>query len=132
MQCVDNADYDLVRIYHPDSPHCRTLSQEERHSRFQTIAAAYDALRGKGKFGGGRTYCTDDPFEAELTRRRNAFWAHPSRQPGYAEHFAQQQRAKDTWSSSNREDSLKDYIIIIFGVLVNNWSLSQKKKWCDC
>ncbi|KAF8627964.1 hypothetical protein AX15_004158 [Amanita polypyramis BW_CC] len=110
--------FDLVRIYHPDSLHCRTLPPEERHSRFHAIAAAYDALRGKGRFQGGRTYHnpSDNLFEAELTRRRNAFWAHPSRRPGYADHFTRQQQEKDMWSS-NREDYLKDCIIIIFGVL---------------
>ncbi|KZT01005.1 uncharacterized protein LAESUDRAFT_636654, partial [Laetiporus sulphureus 93-53] len=39
--------YDLVRIYHPDSPFCREDSPEKRHTRFQAITAAYDALRSR-------------------------------------------------------------------------------------
>ncbi|KAF5386060.1 hypothetical protein D9615_002463 [Tricholomella constricta] len=38
--------YDLVRIYHPDKA-CPSVSSEAAHARFQSITAAYDALRGK-------------------------------------------------------------------------------------
>jgi len=41
--------YDLVRIYHPDSPIVRSLGlpPEIAHARFQSISAAYGLLRGK-------------------------------------------------------------------------------------
>ncbi|EKM54153.1 uncharacterized protein PHACADRAFT_209970 [Phanerochaete carnosa HHB-10118-sp] len=39
--------YELVRIYHPDSPVSRPLSPTTAQARFQAITAAYDALRGK-------------------------------------------------------------------------------------
>ncbi|KZP17988.1 hypothetical protein FIBSPDRAFT_607267 [Athelia psychrophila] len=38
---------DLVRIYHPDSPVSRALPPELTDGRFQAIAKAHDALRGK-------------------------------------------------------------------------------------
>ncbi|KAI8975838.1 hypothetical protein BD414DRAFT_555677 [Trametes punicea] len=41
--------YDLVRIYHPDSPSARAggISPETAHARFQAIASAYAVLTGK-------------------------------------------------------------------------------------
>ncbi|KAK2463038.1 hypothetical protein APHAL10511_004693 [Amanita phalloides] len=110
--------YELVRIYHPDSPHCRMVPHAERHARFQAIATAYDVLRGKAHIKGGQSYRSpaDNPFEDELTRRRNAYWAHPSRQTGYAEHM-DQRRAKNEWSSTAENTTLKDRIIILFGAL---------------
>lgn len=42
-----NADYELVRIYHPDSPVSRVLPASTAQTRFQAITHAYDVLRGK-------------------------------------------------------------------------------------
>ncbi|KAI0644500.1 hypothetical protein C8Q79DRAFT_912882 [Trametes meyenii] len=41
--------YDLVRIYHPDSPSARAggISPETAHTRFQAISSAYAMLSGK-------------------------------------------------------------------------------------
>ncbi|KAI0737605.1 hypothetical protein C8Q80DRAFT_1061784, partial [Daedaleopsis nitida] len=41
--------FDLVRIYHPDSPLARAggVSTETAHARFQAIASAYAILSGK-------------------------------------------------------------------------------------
>ena len=43
-----SADYDLVRIYHPDAPAARAggVSAEAAHARFQAIASAYAVLSG--------------------------------------------------------------------------------------
>lgn len=43
------SDYDLVRIYHPDSPVARAggVSAETAHARFQAISSAYASLSGK-------------------------------------------------------------------------------------
>ena len=40
-------DYELVRIYHPDSSISRALPPDRAQARFHAITAAYDALRGK-------------------------------------------------------------------------------------
>ena len=42
-------DYDLVRIYHPDSPAARAggIPPETAHARFQAISSAYAVLSGK-------------------------------------------------------------------------------------
>ncbi|KAI0812327.1 hypothetical protein BC629DRAFT_931986 [Irpex lacteus] len=39
--------YELVRIYHPDSPVSRVLPSTTAQTRFQAITHAYDVLRGK-------------------------------------------------------------------------------------
>lgn len=52
--------YELVRIYHPDSPVGRPLPAPAAQARFQGITAAYDALRGTAAAGSttaGRTAC---------------------------------------------------------------------------
>lgn len=84
--------------------------------RFQVVATAYDALRGKAKFEDGRTYrsAADDPFEEELARRRSAYWAHPSRRSGYEERPAHPQ-ADDT---HGEKSTLRDKIVIFLGALV--------------
>ena len=46
-------DYDLVRIYHPDSPAARAggVPPEVAHARFQAISSAYAILSGKRPAG---------------------------------------------------------------------------------
>ncbi|RPD53985.1 hypothetical protein L227DRAFT_596155 [Lentinus tigrinus ALCF2SS1-6] len=46
---VKSRYYDLVRIYHPDSPAARAggISAETAHARFQAISSAYAVLSGK-------------------------------------------------------------------------------------
>jgi hypothetical protein len=43
----DDSDYELVRIYHPDSPVARGYPPEVSEARFRTISASYDILRGR-------------------------------------------------------------------------------------
>lgn len=59
-------DYDLVRIYHPDSPVNHSVPPHIAQSRFHAISAAYDVLRGRP---------TSHPFsgDGELERKRNDF-----------------------------------------------------------
>ncbi|KAL6300615.1 hypothetical protein BKA93DRAFT_740138 [Sparassis latifolia] len=45
--------YDLVRIYHPDSPISRAVPPQTAHARFQSISSAYAVLSGKAKTHGG-------------------------------------------------------------------------------
>lgn len=65
--------YELVREHHPDSAHAQHIPASERHSRFQSITAAYEALTGKSRlqFGPGLQGSPSD-FEMyeELRRRR--------------------------------------------------------------
>ncbi len=44
---VTLADYELVRIYHPDSPIARAYSPEVSEARFHAITTSYDVLRGR-------------------------------------------------------------------------------------
>lgn len=45
-------DYDLVRIYHPDSPIARNYPAEIVQTQFQSISKAYDLMRGKSAITG--------------------------------------------------------------------------------
>lgn len=47
-----SVDYDLVRIYHPDSPVARKYPAEIAQARFQSISTAYDLMRGKSAITG--------------------------------------------------------------------------------
>ncbi|KAH8096791.1 hypothetical protein BXZ70DRAFT_315658 [Cristinia sonorae] len=49
LQDVKARYYDLVRIYHPDSPLNRALPPATVQARFQSISAAYDVLRGRSR-----------------------------------------------------------------------------------
>ncbi|KZP30116.1 hypothetical protein FIBSPDRAFT_1038463 [Athelia psychrophila] len=69
---------DLVRAHHPDSAHCRHLPPNERHARFQSIAAAYDHLRG----------------------RPSAFGSHSGQRPAYAYGDTSRQRTRSSPSTS--------------------------------
>ncbi|CCM05592.1 uncharacterized protein FIBRA_07820 [Fibroporia radiculosa] len=102
-------DYELVRVHHPDSPHCRHLSPTERHARFQRITAAYDILRGRQV----------DPYRAEIERRRRAqqAWAR-SRARRHAE-FAGGLGESSEWAADRRSDGIgwRDRLIISAGIL---------------
>ncbi|TFK66164.1 hypothetical protein BDN72DRAFT_161147 [Pluteus cervinus] len=102
--------YDLVRIHHPDSPHSRLIPAAERHSRFQSITAAYDVLRGKtsGAFGSSSS---GDHYAEEVARRKRAYWAQRARTAEFTQ-YAQH----GEWSAS-ADDRWKDKIILIVGIL---------------
>ncbi|KAL4065708.1 hypothetical protein V8B97DRAFT_1122862 [Scleroderma yunnanense] len=59
--------YELVRLYHPDSPHVRSLPHAERTSRFQAFQRAYDILKRPGQ---ADPAAFDDLVYAEIARRR--------------------------------------------------------------
>ncbi|OJA08017.1 hypothetical protein AZE42_08015 [Rhizopogon vesiculosus] len=72
---VIKADYELVRIYHPDSVVARHYPPEVSQARFQAISKAYDILRGK-------TSSSGEPTEA--TRKVDPMrWATKSRRPHF-------------------------------------------------
>ncbi|KAF8844399.1 hypothetical protein BDN67DRAFT_895247 [Paxillus ammoniavirescens] len=52
QQQIKERYYDLVRIYHPDSPIARKYPPEVAQAQFQSIAKAYDLMRGKSSITG--------------------------------------------------------------------------------
>ncbi|KAI0744898.1 hypothetical protein C8Q76DRAFT_604359 [Earliella scabrosa] len=62
--------YDLVRIYHPDSPAARAggVPPEVAHARFQAISSAYAILSGKRPAGSGSPDGADSEGFAGATR----------------------------------------------------------------
>ncbi|EKM57719.1 uncharacterized protein PHACADRAFT_138969 [Phanerochaete carnosa HHB-10118-sp] len=122
--------YELVRLHHPDSPRCRDVPASVRHARFQSVATAYDVLRGRRlsmQLGPGRT---GDPAMEELLRRRryqqmrNAAWHDPWEQsPGYGG------AARHSWHASSADDEWKDRVIVCVGLLSLGLSLAPVVIW---
>ncbi|KAK7676634.1 hypothetical protein QCA50_020377 [Cerrena zonata] len=112
-QDVKSRYYDLVRIHHPDSPHCRHLDSAIRHAQFQSIRSAYDYLMGRG-FTPSGSY---DPAFSELDRIRRAQEAHRRararrREAEFADGFGR----KREWEAS-ADDRWKDRMIFFTGVV---------------
>ncbi|KAJ2973527.1 hypothetical protein NUW54_g12049 [Trametes sanguinea] len=109
--------YELVRIHHPDSPFGRDLPPNVRHSRFQSITAAYDVLRGKKTASGAPM----DIYRAELERRRRARAAYEaSRRPMSSQPQEWTATADDRW---------KDRIILFVGILALGAGLGPVLVW---
>ncbi|KAG2141917.1 hypothetical protein DEU56DRAFT_270648 [Suillus clintonianus] len=64
--------YELVREHHPDSAQAQHIPASERHSRFQAITAAYEALTGKSRLQLGSGFRSDSDMYEELRRRRRS------------------------------------------------------------
>ncbi|KAF4569428.1 hypothetical protein EYR36_009219 [Pleurotus pulmonarius] len=77
-----------------------------RHARFQSITAAYDALRGK------RASSNVDPYTEEILRRKRAYHAHYGHRPR-AEHAYY--GGRHNWHAS-ADDRWKDRIILVVGI----------------
>ncbi|PPQ82880.1 hypothetical protein CVT25_009697 [Psilocybe cyanescens] len=72
--------YELVRAHHPDSHHAAQLGADLAHTRFRSIKAAYDFLRGRTLSPHPNARPTPfprnfDPYVNELARRRRAYYA---------------------------------------------------------
>ena len=112
-------DYDLVRTHHPDSFHARLCIHDpaQAHSRFRSIKAAYDFLRG-------RTLSPDpnvtpppspqnfDPYLHEMARRRRAYNASRDER---AEGFGAPKQERGEWN----ENGKKERLILLCGVVVS-------------
>lgn len=68
-------DYDLVRIYHPDSPIARNYPAEMAQARFHSISKAYDLMRGKSAITG--EVLTNRERHADPARFRPKVRRHP-------------------------------------------------------
>jgi hypothetical protein len=109
----ETLDYELVRVYHPDALQSSSLSPESRHKRFQSIAAAYDILRGKttGRETGSSWGGTMD---AEIFRRKKAFYKAASAKGNWddatyqGDHSYDSVFGRERWKSSSSEDTKID------------------------
>lgn len=93
-------DYELVRLYHPDSPHDRSLPHAERTSRFQSFQRAYETLKRPGR-AGPATF--DDLIHAEIARRRRTYRRYPDGMETRRRHLDEDTHAQaslDSFSSS--------------------------------
>ncbi|KAF9047202.1 hypothetical protein BDZ89DRAFT_978967, partial [Hymenopellis radicata] len=111
QQDIKRRYYDLVRVYHPDSPACRALSSADRTVRFQAIVSAYDQLTGKTPSLGSRGYPDFGVYAEELAKRQRARErARMYRQRQYTN------PPRYEWES-NADDRWKDRMILTFGVV---------------
>ncbi|KAF9010657.1 hypothetical protein BDQ17DRAFT_1234601, partial [Cyathus striatus] len=94
--------YELVRLYHPDKAGS-SLSAEIAHARFQSITAAYDALRGKTPFTSDGLATAQGSYQDRSYQTTAAF-------------RAAQRRRQELYSKGAADDSWKDKIIL-FGVI---------------
>ncbi|KAF8799303.1 hypothetical protein BYT27DRAFT_7217897 [Phlegmacium glaucopus] len=113
--------YDLVRAHHPDSSYARlsTNNSAEAHSRFRSIKAAYDFLRGRTLSPDPNANPTPspqnfDPYMHELARRRRAYNASRDSfgRTAWAEGFGAPQQERGEWN----ENGKKERLILLFGV----------------
>ena len=106
-------DYELVRIHHPDALQCRHLSPAIRRARFQSIAHAYDVLRGKRG-----QYTVFDPAMEELARRKRyqnlRKAAYHNTSFGYEYNSGPARQDFETTA----DDRWKDRVIIFVGIMV--------------
>lgn len=102
-------DYELVRVFHPDSPQCRNVPSSVRHARFQAITHAYEVLKGRQP----HQY---DPVLEELERRRRhmATRARPRRTD-----FPDMRGSEAQWKGP-AVDTWKDWVILASGLLVRS------------
>ncbi|KAI0765611.1 hypothetical protein BD413DRAFT_574079 [Trametes elegans] len=118
--------YELVRIYHPDAPFGRDLSPAIRRSRFQSITAAYDALRGKTSLA--HWHQPVDPYRAELERRRRARAAYDASRRR-SEHAQQEDQARaQAWAATTNQ-TWPDRIILFVGILALGAGLGPLMVW---
>ncbi|TCD60950.1 hypothetical protein EIP91_009265 [Steccherinum ochraceum] len=125
QQDIKSRYYELVRDHHPDSPRCRHLDPQLRHTRFQAITAAYASLTSKST---GRGSFRDDPLRAELRRRREfqeSRRRYQQQHPLYADGLG---RTGATWSAS-ADDRWKDWVIIGVGVVALGAGLLPVSVW---
>lgn len=102
-------DYDLVRIYHPDSIIARRYPPEVAQERIQAINKAYDTLRG-------RAVSSDEPISATPGHRMDSAWLKPrsSRRP-YFDDVA----GDDRWTERT---------IVLIAVFVSTMSGAEFRK----
>ncbi|OBZ74060.1 hypothetical protein A0H81_06493 [Grifola frondosa] len=117
QQDIKTRYYDLVREHHPDSPFCRDVTPEVRHSRFRAITAAYDTLRGRGI----------DPYHAEIELRRRAQRAREVYERR-AESAGKSTAQGREWTAS-ADDRWKDWVLISIGIMSLGAGLGPALLW---
>ncbi|KAI0690965.1 hypothetical protein BC835DRAFT_1279996 [Cytidiella melzeri] len=120
--------FDLVKVYHPDSPNTRNLPHTTRHAQFRAVTDAYDVLRGKAR-ASLRQKGDDwnDSVYAELERRRqrsqpfthpHTHGKHGKRGWGAAEFPHDFPEASTTFAKDKGDEQWKDMIIMCAAVVV--------------
>jgi hypothetical protein len=101
------SDYELVRIYHPDSPVLQALNEPPDFSRFHAITVAYDALRGKSS--------SPRPADSDVSLGRNSEAAMVKAR------MAERARRAE-FLETGKDERWKEWIFM--GAILLVWSLS--------
>ena len=116
-----------MKSHHPDSHHASHLESEIAHSRFQSIQAAYDFLRGKTVSPHVNARATQssngfDPYVHEMAKRRRAYYSR------HGDPFEEGEKTswKDSFDGRTiwHEDGWRERLIFGLGVVVSNYILS--------
>lgn len=100
-------DYELCRIYHPDSPASKKEDHEVRQKRFQSISQAYDLLRGKVAVADLEG---DGSVNSSSLKKKSA--------PSSAWQARQRRLDLDSNPLAHFFDSLKEKLFLFAGILV--------------
>jgi hypothetical protein len=101
-------DYELVRIYHPDSAVSRVLPSTIAQARFQAISSAYDVLRGKTYHPSAENVSNEvDRAKVNFRNLETAMWK------------ARQQRRAELRDGFGLDDRWKDAMMLGAVVLVS-------------
>ena len=146
------ADFDLVRLHHPDSFHIRSfsppISPDIAHARFRAIKASYDFLSGKtlSPHPNARPNRSShfDPYIHELAKRRRAYYntthAHGrtfndnestdyrDSKTGWADGFGAPKDQQTEWN----QDGWKERVVLSFGVIVCSILLATASNTHPC
>ncbi|KAI0305584.1 hypothetical protein B0F90DRAFT_1923992 [Multifurca ochricompacta] len=108
--------YELVRIYHPDSPVARVYPPEISDARFHAISASYDVLRLRGR------RATLDPDSPNVTSRPrvdfHALWR--AKRPHHRDPIGP---ADDSW----KDGIILGSLVMAIGVLVYQIAASRRR-----
>jgi hypothetical protein len=110
------ADFELVRIYHPDTAQSQGITIEQAEARFHAITQAYNALQQLDPNNRGRAPDgTPLDKEAEEIKERLAKWA---RMGQSSQDRARRQRAMDAEASAGKWWKSDLSIIYLLGAVV--------------
>lgn len=110
--------YELVREHHPDSAHAQHIPASERHSRFQSITAAYEVLTGKSRLqlgSGLRSNPSDSDMYDELRRRRRTHYRNAGMDFDRDHPFGFASRTPGREWTARPDERWKDWSIIFVG-----------------
>lgn len=114
-------DFELVKLYHPDSHHARSLPSTTRHRRFQSLKSAYDILshrRPSSSSSGFRASDHEFGYEEELSKRRKAYANAYTNRASWDGGTYYGEYSRGGWTPPSSADVQSEKVILWGGVFV--------------